>query len=129
MVFGPWQWAMISLTGILIGAAACYGLMRLLFGWFPMPQCIDKRIRRWGVPASMLMRAFPFSIWDYASFGLGLLGVGLRSYLITSAIGALPFVILYSFWEAPAKEWIHIAQAILMVLSVISGILVARKMS
>lgn len=134
-LYGLWLGALLSWTAALIGSAAAFGLGRVL-GREAVDRLTRGRMARadrllsehglGAVVAVRLVPVLPFTVINYTA---GLTGVGLRHYLLGSALGMVPGSLAYAALGAwGAEPWgIFAGVGVLVVLVVVGG-LVGRRL-
>lgn len=118
--FGPLQGALLSEAGGVLGALTAYGLGRL--GLAPaLPEELVERVRsRASFPALVALRMIPGLSLDLVSYGCGMLSVPWGRFLLSTALGLIPRVLVVSFlgdqlWERPEIALVAVVVALLLV--------------
>ena len=129
MVFHPLIAAPISFTGAMLSAATLYGVgARLLRGrarkaFGPTIDRLDRALVGRGVVAVAAVRTVPLAPFTLVNMAAGSLGVRFRDYLLGTAIGLAPGVIVTSIFGRQVRSlWQHPTSA--RVLG-IAGIILA----
>ena len=103
-IFG-WIWgALISWSGAMAGAAACYGIARLygrdrvskLTGKTAL-KSVDGFFEKYGANAILIARLLPFMPFDIVSYAAGLTSTRFWPFFIATGLGQLPATIIYSY--------------------------------
>jgi len=122
LVFHPLIAAPISFTGEMLSAALMYGLGARFIGarareaFGSTIQRIDQALVERGVLAIAAIRTIPLAPFTVINVAAGTLRVRFRDYMLGTAMGLAPGVILTSvfgrqvrsFWRAPTREGILI---------------------
>lgn len=103
LVFGPVWGSLLSWASTILGACLCF-LLSKTFGK-PFAQKIvgssihkaEDFFRKYGLQAVFLVRMLPFVPFDAVSFGAPLVGVPFRRFLLATAIGIIPSILVYSY--------------------------------
>lgn len=134
VLFGLWLGALLSWVAALTGAAAAFGLGRVL-GRDAVDRLTRGRLERadqllahhgfGAVLAARLTPVLPFTVINYAA---GLTGVQWRHYVLGSAIGMVPGSLAYAALGAwGADPWgIFAGVAVLVALVALGGLLGRR---
>ena len=103
VIFGVWQGVLLSWFGVLAGASVSYWLARWLgreaiVRWFGMKHMhqVDRMSERDGFWIVLMARLIPIISLDVISYLAGLSRMEYWRFLIASAIGMLPSVIVYT---------------------------------
>lgn len=101
--FGWIDGAILSWTGAMLGAAACYGIARYLgrdAAARLVPRGLIDRLdalaARWGAAAILVARLLPIVSFDAVSYAAGLIGIRFVPFLVATGIGQLPATVVYS---------------------------------
>lgn len=103
-LFGPLLGAVLSYLADQISAAICYSIARgggqkwvgeQLHKKPKAQKVVELLAKRRGAATTALLRACPVAHYTATSYAAGLAGVKPRSYLLGTAIGAIPAAILY----------------------------------
>lgn len=129
-IFG-WQWgALYSWIGALLGATLDFGIAR----WYGRPfverfissQLLDKTDRffqRNGVLAVFITRLTPIVPFKVVSYGAGLTAMPLVKFIIATAVGQTPAIVLYSILAQTLTKSLRATIGITTLLIVV-GVLV-----
>jgi uncharacterized membrane protein YdjX (TVP38/TMEM64 family) len=129
VAFG-WLWgAAYALLGVNIGAAAVFLTARGL-GRDALERLLG-RLRRgreprgvWGTRLVLSLQLFPFMPHDLLNAAAGCSSMSYWRFLVGSALGTLPFIVLYTYagsvLAAPGSPQFFVAFAALATLSVLS---------
>ncbi len=103
LVFGPVWGSLLSWFSTVLGASLCF-LLSKSFGK-PFAEKIvgssmekaETFFRKYGLHAMFLVRVMPFVPFDAISYGAPLVGVPFSRFLLATAIGIIPSILIYSF--------------------------------
>jgi uncharacterized membrane protein YdjX (TVP38/TMEM64 family) len=108
LVFGPFWGGLLSWGSILIGSTLCFGISKLASTAFtkrivgaPLERA-ESFFRRHGLQAVFLVRITPLVPFDAVSYAAGLVGVPFPKFILATAIGIIPSIIVYSYIGAVA---------------------------
>lgn len=124
----------ITWLGVVLGAAACFGLARSLgrpfverFVRAERLEALDARVGGRGLVATfalvLALRLFAFTSFDVLSYGCGLLRFPFRWFLLATVLGAVPKVVAFTYAGAGVGErpgWLDGV----MLVGMVSGLLV-----
>jgi uncharacterized membrane protein YdjX (TVP38/TMEM64 family) len=144
-VYGPRLGGLIAWTGVVLGAAACFGLARLFgrpfaerFVRAERLQEVDRFVDGRGGAAVFLallgIRVFAFSSFDVVSYGVGLIRFPFPAFLVATAVGVVPKVLAFTYLGAnvatrpPWLDWV-VTLGTLGILVVVPLLLRARNAS
>jgi uncharacterized membrane protein YdjX (TVP38/TMEM64 family) len=103
VLFGPWEGTLYTWIGANIGAVLAFYLARwlgrdfvdqLLAGRF---QAFDERIRTHGFKGLLILRLVPLFPFNGINFASGLTSIGVRDYVLATAIGIIPATFIYQY--------------------------------
>jgi uncharacterized membrane protein YdjX (TVP38/TMEM64 family) len=105
----------ITWLGVVLGAAACFGLARRLgrpfverFVRAERLEALDARVAGQGLAATfavvLTLRLFTFTSFDVLSYGCGLLAFPFRWFLLATTLGAVPKVVAFTYAGAGVGE-------------------------
>ncbi len=104
LVFGPWQGFLYALAGALLSAACSYALGRLL-GRRAVRRVagrklreLDKRLARRGLLTIIVVRIVPLAPFSVINLVAGTSRIRFRDFMLGSAIGLLPGLIIISLF-------------------------------
>lgn len=105
-LFGPVGGFFVSWIGALTGASACFWLARALgrekiarwLGKGPVWQRVDEFTAERGFTIWLVARLIPVTNLDPLSYLAGLSRVGFPTFLLATALGTLPWVLLYTLF-------------------------------
>ena len=106
LVFGPMWGGLLSWSTTLLGASLCFMLARAFGKPFAQKivggslQKAENFFKTYGLPAMFFLRIMPFVPFDAVSYGAGLVGVPFSKFLLATAVGIIPSVVLYSYLGA-----------------------------
>jgi len=136
LVFGPVWGGLLSWTTILLGATLCFSLSKGLGRPFASRivgrslQTAERFFDRYGLHAIFVVRITPFVPFDAVSYGAGLVGVPYFKFLLATAVGIIPSVIIYSYlgtFFASAFWWIVLGAAALSLASMWAAMRYLRR--
>ena len=124
----------ITWLGVVLGAAACFGLARSLgrpfverFVRAERLEALDARVGGRGLVATfaivLALRLFAFTSFDVLSYGCGLLRFPFRWFLLATVLGAVPKVVAFTYAGAgmgARPGWLDGV----MLVGMVSGLLV-----
>ncbi len=105
----------ITWLGVVLGAAACFGLARRFgrpfverFVRAERLEALDARVAGQGLAATfavvLALRLFTFTSFDVLSYGCGLLRFPFRWFLLATVLGAVPKVVAFTYAGAGIGE-------------------------
>ena len=103
LVFGPVWGSLLSWFSTVLGASLCFLLSKSLgkpFAEKIVGSSMEKAeafFRKYGLHAMFLVRVMPFVPFDAISYGAPLVGVPFSRFLLATAIGIIPSILIYSF--------------------------------
>lgn len=111
LIFGPWPGMAYALVGMVCGALATYGVGRFMGGhavdgWSTHGKlhAFSELVKRKGLWAIILIRAFPIAPFVMINLGAGALRVSVRDFVLGTFIGLAPgTVVLSLFTDQLAK--------------------------
>jgi uncharacterized membrane protein YdjX (TVP38/TMEM64 family) len=110
LVFGPIWGSLLSWSSMLLGSSICFVLSRTLgrpFATRVVGKSLDKAesfFNRYGLQAVFLVRIMPFVPFDAVSFGAGLVGVPYLKFILATAVGTIPSIMVYSYIGSKVSE-------------------------
>jgi uncharacterized membrane protein YdjX (TVP38/TMEM64 family) len=124
----------ITWLGVVLGAAACFGLARRFgrpfverFVRAERLEALDARVGGRGLAATfavvLALRLFAFTSFDVLSYGCGLLRFPFRWFLVATVLGAVPKVVAFTYAGAgigARPGWLDGV----MLVGMVSGLLV-----
>lgn len=107
-IFGFAAGAAVVLIGATLGATAAFLLGRTVFrrrvesmmASSPRLAAIDRAVATEGTKIMLLMRLSGFPPFTWINYALGLTGVSLRSYVLTTVFGMIPGLIAFTWTGA-----------------------------
>lgn len=105
-IFGAWQGSFYILVGATLGALISFVLARFVFrNWvvthllhrFPQVKAYDERLQENGLATVIFLRLIPLFPFNGLNFLLGITKVRLWEYVIATAVGIIPGVVVLSF--------------------------------
>ena len=132
LVFGPLLGSLLSWFSAILGASLCF-LISKTFGR-PFAQKIVGRsmekaevfFQTYGLHAMFLVRIMPLIPFDAVSYGAPLVGVPFTRFLLATAVGIIPSMLIYSYLGtliAGIYFWVLVA----LLCSALVGILAAAQ--
>lgn len=114
-IFGPWAGLALAWLGVVLGAAACFGLARAFgrpvaerFVRVAHLDALDDFVEKRGVESMfalvLAIRLFAFTSFDVVSYGCGLTRFPLRWFLLATALGVVPKALAFTYAGATAAE-------------------------
>jgi uncharacterized membrane protein YdjX (TVP38/TMEM64 family) len=144
VLFGPVRGFLYAWVAAVIGTAAVFLLVRYtaqawaqraLRNRFPRLRALDDRLERRGVATIVLLRLVLF-LAPPLNWALGASRVGVRDYVLGTALGVLPGIALtvYLADQITAREatelldWTIVAPAAILALLIATGAVVGRRL-
>ena len=136
-IFGWWQGALLSWAGSLVGAAACFGIARVLCRSLverlakrgPI-QTVDSFFEQHGTLAVFACNLFPFIPFDAVSYFTGITSIKFKDFLLGTALGQLPAIVVCSFvGKTLVGDAKTIYTVVLSVIALVVLIVALRKKS
>jgi uncharacterized membrane protein YdjX (TVP38/TMEM64 family) len=133
VVFGPLIGASIALVGSLASAAVLHqiGCSFPEHAWTRIANAhvehIRERIARHGVIAVAIVRVLPIAPYSIVSLAGGIAGIARAPFLIGTALGMMPGILLYAFFADRAREvianprplsWAMLGFAVVLIVAV-----------
>ena len=103
LVFGPVWGSILSWFSTVLGACLCFQLSKTFgkpFAHKVVGESIQKAERffqKYGLHAMFLVRIMPFVPFDAVSYGAPLVGVPFSRFLLATALGIVPSILIYSY--------------------------------
>jgi uncharacterized membrane protein YdjX (TVP38/TMEM64 family) len=103
LVFGPIWGSLLSWFSTVLGASLCFFLSKTFGKPFAnkiVGSSIEKAERffqKYGLHAMFLVRMMPFVPFDAVSYGAPLVGVPFSRFLLATAVGIIPSILVYSY--------------------------------
>src|SRR5215831_1822556 len=103
LVFGPIWGSLLSWFSTVLGASLCFFLSKTFgkpFARKIVGSSIEKAERffqKYGLHAMFLVRMMPFVPFDAVSYGAPLVGVPFSRFLLATAVGIIPSILVYSY--------------------------------
>src|SRR5262245_7977673 len=136
MVFGPLWGSLISWFSTVLGASLCFLLSKTFGKTFAnkiVGSSIEKAERffqKYGLHAMFLVRIMPFVPFDAVSYGAPLVGVPYSRFLLATAVGIIPSILIYSFVGTLAAKiywWVLLGLLSAALIGIIAATLVIRR--
>jgi uncharacterized membrane protein YdjX (TVP38/TMEM64 family) len=103
LVFGPIWGSLLSWATTVLGASLCF-LLSKTFGKPFAERIVGSSIqkaegffKKYGLQAMFFVRIMPFVPFDAVSYGAGLVGVPYTRFLLATAVGIIPSILVYSY--------------------------------
>jgi uncharacterized membrane protein YdjX (TVP38/TMEM64 family) len=138
LVFGPFWGGLLSWVSIVIGASICFALAKKLgkpvavrFAGRSL-ESAEKFFERYGLPAMFFIRITPFIPFDAVSYVAGLAGVSYGKFLLATAVGVIPSIVVYSYLGSIVVGrlwWIALLVLIISIFGVWIAVRLFRKLS
>ena len=136
LVFGPVWGSVLSWFSTILGASLCF-LLSKTFGKPFAEKIVGSRIhnaegffRKYGLQAMFLVRIMPFVPFDAISYGAPLVGVPFSRFLLATAVGIIPSVLVYSYLGAIIAKvywWVLIGLLCAALVGILAAARVLRK--
>jgi uncharacterized membrane protein YdjX (TVP38/TMEM64 family) len=136
LVFGPIWGGLLSWFSSVLGASLCF-LLSKRFGK-PFAQKIvgtsiekaERFFNKYGLHAMFLVRIMPFIPFDAVSYGAPLVGVRFSRFLLATAVGIVPSILLYSYLGtliAGIYWWVLLGLLLAGLVGILAATLMFRK--
>jgi len=136
LVFGPLWGSLLSWFSAVLGASLCF-LLSKTFGR-PFAQKIVGRsmektedfFRTYGLHAMFLVRIMPLIPFDAVSYGAPLVGVPFSRFLLATAVGIIPSMLIYSYLGtliAGIYFWVLITLLCAALVGIVAAAQIIRK--
>jgi uncharacterized membrane protein YdjX (TVP38/TMEM64 family) len=136
LVFGPVWGSLLSWFSSVLGASLCF-LLSKTFGK-PFAHKIvghslskaERFFKKYGLHAMFLVRMMPFVPFDAVSYGAPLVGVPFSRFLVATAIGIVPSILVYSFLGkliAGIYWWVVIALLSVTLIAIVAAARMFRR--
>ena len=126
MVYGPFWGTVITWVGAMLGAAAAFGLARLL-GWPFVRRILTaehrERLAAWssqrGAAALLISRFIPVIAFNLINYAAGLAGISWWTFLWTTGLGILPLTAVFTIMgdrllTLPVWIWVLLGAVVLI---------------
>jgi uncharacterized membrane protein YdjX (TVP38/TMEM64 family) len=103
LVFGPFWGGLFSWFSMLLASSVCFILSRTIGKRFATRfagnslENAELFFRKYGMQSVFLVRIMPFVPFDAVSYGAGLVGVPFTKFILATAIGIIPSIVVYSY--------------------------------
>lgn len=133
LVFGPVWGSLLSWFSTVLGACLCFHLSKALgkpFAHKIVGNSLDKAehfFKKYGLQAMFLVRMMPFVPFDAISYGAPLVGVPFNRFLLATAVGIVPSIVVYSFVGkliAGVYWWVMLG----LLVAALVGLIAAARM-
>jgi uncharacterized membrane protein YdjX (TVP38/TMEM64 family) len=130
LVFGPIWGSLLSWAATLLGASLCFMLAKT-FGKPFAAKIVggslaraEEFFKKYGFYAMFAVRIMPFVPFDAISYGAGLVGVPFSRFLLATAVGIIPSILIYSYLGtmiAGFYWWVVLALLVLALVGIIAA--------
>jgi len=136
LVFGPIWGGLLSWFSTVLGASLCFLLSKKFgkpFAHKIVGDSIEKAERffnKYGLHAMFLVRILPFIPFDAVSYGAPLVGVRFSRFLLATAVGIVPSILLYSYLRtliAGIYWWVLLGLLLAGLIGILAAVLVFRR--
>ena len=136
LVFGPVWGSLLSWFSTLLGASLCFLLSKTFgkpFAHKVVGSSIEKAelfFRKYGLHAMFLVRMMPFVPFDAISYGAPLVGVPFSRFILATAIGIVPSIIVYSYLGpliAGIYWWVLLGLLTASLVGLVAAVRILRK--
>jgi uncharacterized membrane protein YdjX (TVP38/TMEM64 family) len=136
LVFGPILGSLLSWFSTVLGASLCFLLSKTFgrpFARKIVGSWIDKAegfFRKYGMHAMFFVRMMPFIPFDAISYGAPLVGVPFSRFLLATAVGIVPSILVYSYLGtllARIYWWVLLGLLSVALVGIIAAARVVRK--
>lgn len=130
-LFGVFGGFLLSWLGIILGAAACFGLSRALGGGLVSRserlEKLDRRLREHGAMVVFVLGLVPVVNFDAVSYAAGLSGLSFRRFVLAASLGTAPstFAVVYLGGASPGPGLYAALGA--LALATVAGYLYHRR--
>jgi uncharacterized membrane protein YdjX (TVP38/TMEM64 family) len=136
LVFGPLWGSLLSWFSTVLGASLCF-LLSKTFGK-PFAQKLigssmekaERFFQTYGLHAMFLVRVLPLIPFDAISYGAPLVGVPFSRFLLATAVGIVPSILIYSFLGtliARIYWWVLMGLLCAALIGIIAAARIIRK--
>jgi uncharacterized membrane protein YdjX (TVP38/TMEM64 family) len=136
LVFGPLWGSLLSWFSTVLGASLCF-LLSKTFGK-PFAQKLigssmekaERFFQTYGLHAMFLVRVLPLIPFDAISYGAPLVGVPFSRFLLATAVGIVPSILIYSFLGtliARIYWWVLMGLLCAALIGIIAAARIVRK--
>ena len=136
LVFGPLWGSLVSWFSTILGASICFLLSKTFGKPFahkivgsPLVKA-ERFFRKYGLHAMFLVRIMPFVPFDAVSYGAPLVGVPFSRFLLATAVGIIPSVLVYSYLGTLVAQvywWVLIGLLSAALVGIIAAALFVRR--
>lgn len=127
LAFGTLGGSLVSLAGQLVASLVCFGLARAM-GRTVVERLVSPRalavandwFDRWGIVGIIALRMIPGPGFDAVSYASGLTRIRIGPFLLATATGSLPQIVLYAFLGDRAPQ--HLGTLVVVTLAILSGL-------
>jgi uncharacterized membrane protein YdjX (TVP38/TMEM64 family) len=137
LVFGPVWGSVLSWFSTLLGSSLCFLLSKKFGKPFAEKvvgssiQGAEKFFKTYGLHAMFLVRIMPFVPFDAVSYGAPLVGIPFTRFMIATAIGIIPSILVYSYLGtiiAGIYWWVLIGLLSASLIAVIAAAKALRRL-
>jgi uncharacterized membrane protein YdjX (TVP38/TMEM64 family) len=136
LVFGPVWGSILSWFSTVLGASLCFFLSKTFgkpFAHKVVGTSLAKAegfFRKYGLHAMFLVRMMPFVPFDAISYGAPLVGVPFSRFLLATAVGIVPSILVYSYlgaFIAPFYWWVLTGLLCAALVGIIMAARIVRR--
>jgi len=136
LVFGPVWGSLLSWFSTILGASICFLLSKSLgkpFAQKIIGSSMEKAesfFKKYGLHAMFIVRVMPFVPFDAISYGAPLVGVPFSRFLLATAVGIIPSILIYSFLGkliAGIYWWVLIGLLSVALIGIFAASRILRK--
>ena len=136
LVFGPIWGSLLSWFSTVLGASLCFLLSKTFgkpFAHKIVGNSLEKAegfFKKYGLHAMFFVRMMPFVPFDAISYGAPLVGVPFTRFLLATAVGIIPSVLIYSYvgsFIASVYWWIVTGLLCVALVGVIAAAVIVRR--
>jgi uncharacterized membrane protein YdjX (TVP38/TMEM64 family) len=136
LVFGPVWGSLLSWFSAILGASLCFLLSKTFGKTFAhkiLGNSFEKAegfFQRYGLHAMFLVRMMPLVPFDAVSYGAPLVGVPFSRFLLATAVGIIPSMLIYSYFGTFAARiywWVLLGMLSAALVGIIAAARIVRR--